>query len=90
MIVKCRFCKSDSCGSCETSEVGQIEILWNGRIAMRAEVSICKHCAGGWLVTSGGGIFLCRACRHRAMHVEIHVNDRLEQHVKAIAARGAA
>lgn len=85
-MCKCRVCKHESCDGCSTTEAGQIEILWNGYLAMTVDVLICEHCSGAWLNVSSGKIFICRACRERALHVRIQTP--LQTTIEA--ARGAA
>jgi hypothetical protein len=77
--IACRKEKPEPCGDCShtAGEVGLVEILWDGLIAMRAEVSVCHDCNGAWLKLSTRNIYLCGSCRLRALRVEVVPDGQL-------------
>jgi hypothetical protein len=89
MIETCHVCRreqDESCGNCATTavEVGTIQILWDGFVAMTAEVLICRSCDGAWLsLSEKRKVFICRECRGRALTVEIRPAE-------VVSLRGAA
>ena len=81
MSIRCRVCNkpSVSCEDCDStaSEAGQLEIVWNGYIAMTITVLVCRTCDGAWLqLSEKTRSFVCRACRRRALRVEIRPAER--------------
>jgi hypothetical protein len=90
-MIHCHVCgkpKSEICGDCSKTakEIGSLEILWDGLVAMSAEVALCPECDGAWLRLASRSPYVCCRCRRRALRVEIKPETELRRTVKVIAA----
>jgi hypothetical protein len=75
-MVNCQVCrkeKPEDCGDCAVTaaEAGTLEILWDGLVAMAADVRICRDCDGAWLCFRTRNAYICARCRRHALHVRI-------------------
>jgi hypothetical protein len=87
-MIHCHICareKIEACNDCSQTagEVGTLEVIWNGFVAMAADCSLCTICDGAWLRLASRSLYICEKCRRR----ELHVNILPTEQVRAAAAR---
>jgi hypothetical protein len=84
MIEKCRACGESSeeeCVHCGSAiDVGELEVMFNGYLAVAMDVCLCQGCDGVWLRMGGENrLFVCSKCRQKALTVELRGPEQLRK-----------
>ena len=84
MIENCKVCGEsgvDECLHCGSAiDVGELEVFFNGFLAVAMQVCLCQGCDGVSLRTGGEfRAFVCSKCRHKALTVELRGPEQLRK-----------